>query len=234
MATIRHIYVASSWRNPHQPDGVADLHHAGHDVYDFKNPPGNTEFGWKELRDDGSTDAFLTALAHQRAVAGFQADFTAMNDATAFVLSLPCGKSAHHEAGWAIGRGIPTSILLPPTGIDGWELMYLLADAICRTTAEVVTWLESLHPGRHDPPPPSNAADAARRGAHRDGLPGRCRHPRRPRPGHRLTPPRHMARSRVPMTAAPPRTSGPVRLPDLARCDGCGQMDRHIVASVGA
>ena len=144
MTALEHVYFASSWRNPTQPDDVRYLRALGHDVYDFRNPPGNTQFGWKELRGDGSTNAFLGALQHPRARAGFDGDYLAMCRATAFVLSLPCGKSAHLEAGWAIGRGIPTAILLPPTGVDDWELMYLLADNICRTLPEVHTWLEEL------------------------------------------------------------------------------------------
>ena len=34
-----HIYVASSWRNTYYPDVVAALRNAGHEVYDFRNPP---------------------------------------------------------------------------------------------------------------------------------------------------------------------------------------------------
>lgn len=47
------IYVASSWRNPYQPEVVAALRKAGHQVYDFRNPEDNpggrsahTEAGW--------------------------------------------------------------------------------------------------------------------------------------------------------------------------------------------
>ena len=35
----RKIYVASSWRNGYYPDVVDKLREAGHDVYDFRNPP---------------------------------------------------------------------------------------------------------------------------------------------------------------------------------------------------
>ena len=31
------IYVASSWRDPYQPEVVAALREAGHEVYDFRN-----------------------------------------------------------------------------------------------------------------------------------------------------------------------------------------------------
>lgn len=32
------IYVASSWRNTHQPEVVAKLRELGHEVYDFREP----------------------------------------------------------------------------------------------------------------------------------------------------------------------------------------------------
>ncbi len=34
-----HLYVASSWRNTYYPEVVAALREAGHEVYDFHNPP---------------------------------------------------------------------------------------------------------------------------------------------------------------------------------------------------
>lgn len=35
---MRRIYVASSWRNPTQPDVVATLRAAGHEVHNLRNP----------------------------------------------------------------------------------------------------------------------------------------------------------------------------------------------------
>ena len=35
----KNIYVASSWRNEYYPEVVAKLREAGHDVFDFRNPP---------------------------------------------------------------------------------------------------------------------------------------------------------------------------------------------------
>ena len=41
------IYVASSWRNEYYPEVVEKLREAGHDVYDFRNPPsGDPGFKW--------------------------------------------------------------------------------------------------------------------------------------------------------------------------------------------
>ena len=44
------IYVASSWRNPYFPDVVNRLRAAGHEVYDFRNPPhGGAGFLWTDV-----------------------------------------------------------------------------------------------------------------------------------------------------------------------------------------
>ena len=49
----RKIYVASSWRNGYYPDVVAKLREAGHDVYDFRNPPsGDPGFKWSSVSED--------------------------------------------------------------------------------------------------------------------------------------------------------------------------------------
>ena len=41
------IYVASSWRNEFYPEVVEKLREAGHEVYDFRNPPsGDPGFKW--------------------------------------------------------------------------------------------------------------------------------------------------------------------------------------------
>lgn len=44
------IYVASSWRNKYQPEVVAALRKAGHEVYDFRNPKDNPGgFHWADV-----------------------------------------------------------------------------------------------------------------------------------------------------------------------------------------
>jgi hypothetical protein len=49
----RKIYVASSWRNEYYPEVVAKLREAGHDVYDFRNPPsGAPGFKWNCVGED--------------------------------------------------------------------------------------------------------------------------------------------------------------------------------------
>jgi hypothetical protein len=133
------IYLASSWRNPHQPWLVELLRNDGHQVYDFRNPPNLTGFAWREIGLDAKTctaEEYRTALlTHPRAAQGFNADFAAMRWANVGLLVLPCGRSAHLELGWLAGAGKRTLILTQ----DGEEpeLMALLADKICISVDEV-------------------------------------------------------------------------------------------------
>ena len=46
------IYLASSWRNEHQPKLVHTLRAWGYRVYDFRNPPNKSGFGWEQICDD--------------------------------------------------------------------------------------------------------------------------------------------------------------------------------------
>lgn len=125
------IYLASSWRNPHQAEVLGQLRAAGHEVYDFKNPaPDNSGFHWKnvdpELRDDLTPHRLRRALAHPIACDGFGYDFAAMKWADGCVLLLPCGLSAHLEAGWMAGAGKVVVVMAPE--IREPELMYKLFD----------------------------------------------------------------------------------------------------------
>lgn len=138
------IYVASSWRNSIQPLVVSTLREAGHEVYDFKNPePGNTGFSWSAIDPkwrDWTPQQFRAALQHPIAKRGFGLDHAAMEWADTFVMVLPCGRSAHTEMGWACGAG--KRVLILQTGQEEPELMYLEADAICHSIAEVVDLLK--------------------------------------------------------------------------------------------
>lgn len=123
------IYLASSWRNALQPTVLATLRQAGHEVYDFRNPkPGNRGFGWRQTIERPIVDVndLQEALAHPRAREGFGLDFDAMKWADACVLLLPCGNSAHLEAGWFAGQGKPVAVLVPE--LREPELMYKCFD----------------------------------------------------------------------------------------------------------
>lgn len=135
------IYLASSWRNPDQPGAVAFLREAGHEVYDFRNPPGGIPNGFRWSEVDPEWEAWSAAryrekLAHPLAQQGFNSDFDGMKWADTGVLLLPCGRSAHLELGWMAGAGKRTIIWT----CDGQEpeLMALLADQICVSENEVI------------------------------------------------------------------------------------------------
>ncbi|WP_414462940.1 hypothetical protein [Hyphomicrobium sp. DY-1] len=133
------IYVASSWRNPFQPDIVAALRSGGHVVYDFRNPrPGDRGFAWSEIDPNWeawNAERYRECLRHPIARAGFKSDFDAMKWADVCLLVLPCGRSAHLELGWMAGAGKRT-IILTRDGEEP-ELMALMADHICISFDEV-------------------------------------------------------------------------------------------------
>ena len=126
------VYVASSWRNPYQPAVVAQLRAAGHEVYDFRNPEENPGgFHWADVDprwQEWSPREYIGHLSHPVAEKGFGADRRAMEWADCSVLVLPCGRSAHTEAGWFAGRGLKTIVYIPEKQEP--ELMYKLFDAV--------------------------------------------------------------------------------------------------------
>lgn len=137
------IYLASSWRNPYQPEYVELLRAVGHQVYDFRNPPNSSGFKWGDIGLSvpcTATDYRAALLTHPRASQGFMVDFAAMRWADTGLLVLPCGRSAHLELGWMSGAGKRT-IILTRDGEEP-ELMALLADRICVNFDEVLKELD--------------------------------------------------------------------------------------------
>lgn len=134
------IYVASSWRNKDQPSVVESLLADGHQVYDFRNPPtGVPGFAWSQI--DPAWEGWTASeyrrllLTHPVASRGFVTDLRGMTWADTCVLVLPCGRSAHLEAGWFCGQG-KRCIVLTRDGEEP-ELMALLATDICISLDEV-------------------------------------------------------------------------------------------------
>jgi len=135
------IYAASSWRNEDQPFIVEQLRRAGHEVYDFRNPPnGVGGFAWSQIDPDWqswSARRYRELLTTSPiAASGFVSDLRGMQWADTCVLILPCGRSAHLEAGWFCGQG-KRCIVLTRDGEEP-ELMALLATDICISIDEVI------------------------------------------------------------------------------------------------
>lgn len=147
----RRVYVASSWRNGHQPDVVQALRFAGHCVYDFRNPtPEESGFSWSEIDRDWlnwSPEEFARELANNPLAAHhFGLDKAGLDWCDTCVLVLPCGRSAHLEAGYAIGQGKDTYFLLHPDKFEP-ELMYKLGAGCSTSLEEIAGWMDSQPSG---------------------------------------------------------------------------------------
>lgn len=137
------IYVASSWRNPYQPQVVELLRDEGHSVYDFRNPPNGSGFAWSQIDPEWqrwTANQYIEKITrHPVAAAGYMSDFRAMEWADTCLLVLPSGRSAHLEAGWFAGRG-KRLIILTQDGEEP-ELMALMANHIVATMPDVLAAL---------------------------------------------------------------------------------------------
>lgn len=147
---VSRIYLASSWRNERQPAVLRTLRQHHHDVYDFRNPednwrslsPGDDSggFRWSDIDpawESWSPWAFTQALDTPTARLGFGRDWRAMQSADVGVLLLPCGRSAHLEAGYFAGHPDKSLHILAPE-LPEPELMYLMADHISLTIDELL------------------------------------------------------------------------------------------------
>lgn len=138
------IYVASSWRNKYYPEVVQFLREQGHEVFDFRNPPdGKGGFFWKDVDPDWenwSVEDYVKNLGHEWSEYGFRRDYDAMKEADVCVLVLPCGRSAHTEAGWMAGAGKKVIAYIPEKQEP--ELMYKVFSAVVGTLEDVQAAIE--------------------------------------------------------------------------------------------
>lgn len=126
------IYVASSWSNSSQPVIVAYLRSLGHDVYDFRKPNGVLEdnvWNEKSVKDIAfphrMTEKDFTTVCKMPVVKEkFKKHFDAIIEADICVLLLPCGASAHTEAGYMAGQGKKVIVFNAEQYLKP-ELMYL-------------------------------------------------------------------------------------------------------------
>lgn len=116
--------------------------HSKHEFYDFRNPPNRSGFGWEEINKEWqkwTTAQYVIALNHKLAIDGFKSDFDAMKWADTCLLVLPCGRSAHTEAGYMKGQGKRVyALILEP---QEPELMYKMFDGIITDGREFVDFL---------------------------------------------------------------------------------------------
>jgi hypothetical protein len=126
------VYVASSWRNTHQPEVVRFLRRMFCDVYDFRNPEeGNKGFAWSEIDPEWKAwtpTLYREALRNPIARAGYFLDIRALRGCDICVLVLPSGRSASWEFGYAMGAGKHGIVYMPEPCEP--ELMYAEAEIV--------------------------------------------------------------------------------------------------------
>ena len=152
------IYIASSWLNGSQPTLVKELRMRGHKVYDFRHPFGrNDKNVWdivaksRELKEaylagQLSPSDFNNMLVDEKAKERFKEHFNAMSDADTCVLCLPCGRSAHVEAGYMAGDGKRVYVMDYSSKAKP-ELMYLTFDGYFHEEEDLFAALEEPIPG---------------------------------------------------------------------------------------
>ncbi len=131
------IYLATSWRNGFYVNMLEQIRGKGYETYDFRDP--EYAFKWSDLDAewlDWTPEAFVKTLRSPECFRGFQRDMKALRECDLCVLLLPCGRSAHIEAGWAKGAGKKLVIYLKEEDFEP-ELMYKMADSIVTTPEEL-------------------------------------------------------------------------------------------------
>ena len=132
-------------RNEFYPEVVEALCKVGHDVYDFRNPPsGDGGFKWSNVDPnymDWTPEEYRQQLSCPQSERQFRNDIEAMLSCDACVLVLPCGRSAHTEAGWFAGKGKKVIAYIPTKQEP--ELMYKLFSAVCCSIEEVIIALNT-------------------------------------------------------------------------------------------
>lgn len=141
------VYVASSWRNEYQQEVVDALRSDGHEVYDFRYEG----FSWSEVDDNWrqwSREKYRSLLIdatlgnNEIIRRGFNRDMEALKECDLCVLVLPSGRSAHLEAGYAVGAGKRMIVLL--LGPLEPDLMYLMSSTpVALSIEEVIRFIHA-------------------------------------------------------------------------------------------
>jgi len=130
------IYIASSWKNQERVLWLAGrLEKEGFEVDAFYRATDNRySFHWSELVDNEDDLKYYDAiemLADPRTQRAFQEDRKWLDWADAVVMLMPCGRSSHLEAGYAVGQGKRLYIYGDfPKG--EFDVMYGLANSLFR------------------------------------------------------------------------------------------------------
>lgn len=138
------IYLASSWKNEHLVRSMANyLTVLGHEVDDFTNDSnGRFTFSFNQIPNVEELDA-KSVLNNPLVQRAYQEDKKWLDWSEIVIMILPCGKSAHLEAGYIKGSGkklIIYSFTDFPKG--EFDVMYGFANLITNDIKEIEEFLE--------------------------------------------------------------------------------------------
>lgn len=138
------IYLASSWKNEGLVLIFAELLRGhGYEVDAFCDAScGRFICDVSCLPDKPEEMNHITAMQHQEFQRAFREDKKWLDWADVCVLILPCGRSAHLEAGYAKGQG-KGLIIMSPMLPGEWDVMYGFADYVL-SLEEPKTLIEAL------------------------------------------------------------------------------------------
>jgi len=131
------IYLASSWKNKGTVLEMAKaLRDDGHEVDAFCEEEQRISFNWLDLTNtmakEGTDTTKLNAkdmIDHWRVQAAFKEDKKYLDWSDVVIMLLPCGKSAHLEAGYAVGQ-CKKLFIVGGFETGKFETMYGFADGL--------------------------------------------------------------------------------------------------------
>mgnify|MGYP001162066870 CR=1 FL=1 len=127
------IYLATSWKNESVARAVAAWLRADkHEVDCFCEEGNRFVFRWTDIADDLMEHDAVTFLEDPRVQRAFLEDKKWIDWSQAVVMIMPCGRSAHLEAGYAKGKG-KHLFIWGEFAKGEFDVMYGFADGVYRS-----------------------------------------------------------------------------------------------------
>ena len=122
------VYLMGSMRNPRVQDIATRLRLKGFDVFDDWQSPGPEADDHWQAYERARGRSYKEALYGVHATTVFELDKKHLDEADIAVMIMPCGKSAHLEAGWK-AKTHPVYILFDEEP-ERYDIMYRFATDI--------------------------------------------------------------------------------------------------------
>lgn len=137
------IYLITSLKNDKLPTLSTILRQNGFSVFDdwYSPGPDADDFWTQHYKRKGLN--FKQALNGPHAWNVFRFDKENIDKSDVVVLVQPCGKSAHIELGYAIGRGKPAFVLLDKEP-ERFDIMYRFCTNVCYNVNELIDELKLI------------------------------------------------------------------------------------------